>query len=189
MYRVLRGGGGTVAKVPKPGLGQQALIRKGNRCRKNRVARNAETWGAAMDVPVKDAYPLPGTAERTPVPGAETSGLISQEPVPPQVVGPWLELPARGKLGTLPLTFPTQKEFTKSVLMTFGAVMELGPWAPSLPAEKTTAMPTASAALRAETHAPLQKEAVLPVVNPQELLIPSGMSPVVVGSPSGSRAH
>ncbi len=52
---------------------------------KSRAARPV-TWGAAMEVPSFSAYPPPGTLERTLVPGAETSGLVS-----PQGEGPRLE--------------------------------------------------------------------------------------------------
>ncbi len=47
----------------------------------------AETCGAAMDVPLKDAYPFAGTLLRTLTPGAAMFGLIS----PPKAEAPRLE--------------------------------------------------------------------------------------------------
>ena len=67
----------------------------------NKAATPA-TWGPAIEVPLNEEQPPPGTAERTNTPGAAISGPIS----PSNVEGPRLEKKATLELGEL--TAPTE---------------------------------------------------------------------------------
>ena len=109
------------------------------------------TCGAAIEVPVADVYPPELLQERTDVPGADTSGLINNEPVPPQSEGPRLDELVIGSFDPAshdaPLIFATQNTFTEFVLIFFGFVIVEAP-DPLFPAENTTAIPAASTASR-----------------------------------------
>src|SRR4030095_15942779 len=70
-----------------------------------RSATTPTTWGPAVLVPLKDAYPPPGTRDRTLTPGAEMSGFM--RPLPSIVTGPRLEKPAMSSLMSVA---PTEKD-------------------------------------------------------------------------------
>ena len=149
------------------------------------------TWGAAMDVPDKEPYPLPFMALLISCPGATTSGFIPKGSLfGKQTEGPLPENEVIGKPLIFALTAPTENGTTRSLATTAGKliVSESGP---SFPEEKTIATPAFCMVVKILMYAEVKQLETLnlPGGLPHELLITSGISWLVLLFLSGFNAH
>ena len=118
-------------------------VRKGATDRSKAI--DPATCGEAIEVPSSVRNPLVPAAERTDTPGAQASGLMTSESGPAQTEGPRLLKLAIGKLAVVAVDGAAAKILTAVVIRFLGGVQEDG-LGPLLPAENTTAVPSASTA-------------------------------------------